>query len=212
MSKEALKLTLEALEGLEALLLRMGLTHLIIYGDAEKAITALQEAMAEQPAQQQEQYIGETNVELGFYSDDASNGQQRELVGKVEMGQLVGNRPHESTSNPDTEREIAVITGVDEYGPILGWFKHWINYPVGTKLYTSPPAQQQEPVKACATGQCPCKFECDSAQCCLYTSPPASKPWVELTADEMVGLVKKYRDAPVALVAATEAKLKEKNA
>ena len=48
-----MKLALEALEGLEALLLSMGLTHLIVYGDAEKAITNLQEALAEQPAQQE---------------------------------------------------------------------------------------------------------------------------------------------------------------
>ena len=95
----------------------------------------------EQPAQQKP-LIGETNVELGFYSNDASNGQQRELVGKVEMGQLVGNRSHESASNPDAKREIAVITGVDEYGPMLNWYTHWVNFPIGTKLYTSPPASK----------------------------------------------------------------------
>lgn len=50
---EALKLALEALEELEALLLSMGLTHLIVYGDAEKAITNLQKQLAEQPAQQE---------------------------------------------------------------------------------------------------------------------------------------------------------------
>ena len=54
MSKEVLKMALEALEGLEALLLSMGLTHLIVYGDAEKAITNLQEALAEQPAQEKD--------------------------------------------------------------------------------------------------------------------------------------------------------------
>jgi ABC-type bacteriocin/lantibiotic exporter with double-glycine peptidase domain len=42
----AAKLALEALDGLEALLLSMGLTHLIVYGDAEKAITNLQKALA----------------------------------------------------------------------------------------------------------------------------------------------------------------------
>ena len=99
------------------------------------------DALAEQPAQQKP-LIGETNVELGFYSNDASNGQQRELVGKVEMGQLVGNRSHESASNPDAKREIAVITGVDEYGPMLNWYTHWVNFPIGTKLYTSPPASK----------------------------------------------------------------------
>lgn len=35
---------------------------------------------------------------------------------------------------------------------------------------------EQEPVKACVTGQCPCKSKCDSAQHCLYTSPPPRKP------------------------------------
>lgn len=45
-NKEAMKLALEALEGLEALLLSMGLTHLIVYGDAEKAITSLSQAIA----------------------------------------------------------------------------------------------------------------------------------------------------------------------
>ncbi len=49
---EVLKLALEALEGLEALLLSMGLTHLIVYGDAEKAITNLQKELEDQPAQQ----------------------------------------------------------------------------------------------------------------------------------------------------------------
>jgi hypothetical protein len=46
MSREAMKLALEALEGLEALLLSISLTHLIVYGDAEKAITNLQKALA----------------------------------------------------------------------------------------------------------------------------------------------------------------------
>ena len=45
-----------------------------------------------QPAPVQEpvaKTFGEENVELGVYSDDANDGQQRELVGEVEMGQLV---------------------------------------------------------------------------------------------------------------------------
>ncbi len=100
----------------------------------------LEKATAPQPQPKQEpiQTTGETNVELVFYSDDASNGQQRELVGKVEMGQLVGNRPNEGACNPNSEREIAVIRGLDEYGPLLDWYRHWINFPVGTKLYTAP--------------------------------------------------------------------------
>lgn len=110
--------------------------------DEAQNLLAFVQNMPSKPAQQKP-LIGETNVELGFYSNDASNGQQRELVGKVEMGQLVGNRSHESASNPDAKREIAVITGVDEYGPMLNWYTHWVNFPIGTKLYTSPPAQRK---------------------------------------------------------------------
>lgn len=37
---------------------------------------------------------------------------------------------------------VVEITGVDEYGPMLAWSKHWSGFPVGTKLYTAPPPQQ----------------------------------------------------------------------
>jgi hypothetical protein len=35
------------------------------------------------------------------------------------------------------------IKGFDEYGPMLDWYEHWVNFPVGTKLYTTPPAAQR---------------------------------------------------------------------
>ena len=44
----------------------------------------------------------------------------------------------------------------------------------------------------------------------LYTSPPASKPWVGLTNQELIDLTAIYSGAP--LYCAIEAKLKEKNA
>lgn len=31
---------------------------------------------------------------------------------------------------------VTTITSIDECGPCLGWFEHWANYPIGTKLYT----------------------------------------------------------------------------
>ena len=45
--RQIMQQALEALEGAEALLLSMGLTHLNVYGDAEKAITALCERLAQ---------------------------------------------------------------------------------------------------------------------------------------------------------------------
>jgi hypothetical protein len=44
----------------------------------------------------------------------------------------------------------------------------------------------------------------------LYTTPQ-QRTWVELTVEEMVDLVRNYRDVPATLVGETEAKLKEKN-
>lgn len=38
------------------------------------------------------------------------------------------------------QKPAAEITGVDECGPMLGWYEHWINFPVGTRFYTTPPA------------------------------------------------------------------------
>lgn len=139
MSTEALKLALEALEA-----------HADIGIKSDKAITAIKQALASPVQEPVAQTFGEENVELGVYSGDASNGQQRELVGKVEMGQLVGDRPHKSASNPDTKGEIAVIRVVDEYGPMIDWYEHWVNFPAGTKLYTTPPAAPvHEPVAIC---------------------------------------------------------------
>ena len=36
---------------------------------------------------------------------------------------------------------VATITGLDEFGPLLGWHEHWAKFPVGTNFYTQPAAQ-----------------------------------------------------------------------
>ena len=33
---------------------------------------------------------------------------------------------------------VAQISGIDEYGPMLGWFKHWKDVAIGTRLYARP--------------------------------------------------------------------------
>lgn len=43
---------------------------------------------------------------------------------------------------PVVAAHTAKIKGFDEYGPLLEWSEHWVNFPVGTKLYTTPPAAQ----------------------------------------------------------------------
>jgi hypothetical protein len=36
---------------------------------------------------------------------------------------------------------VAILKGIDEYGPVVDWCKHWVTVPIGTKFYTTPPAQ-----------------------------------------------------------------------
>ena len=33
---------------------------------------------------------------------------------------------------------VARIEGIDEYGPRIGWFKHWTDVAIGTHLYARP--------------------------------------------------------------------------
>lgn len=37
---------------------------------------------------------------------------------------------------------VAKIIGIDEYGPMLEWSKHWVNVGVGAKLYAAAPPSQ----------------------------------------------------------------------
>lgn len=39
---------------------------------------------------------------------------------------------------------VVEITGMDEYGPLLGWHKHWANFRIGTKFYATPIAAQPD--------------------------------------------------------------------
>jgi hypothetical protein len=41
---------------------------------------------------------------------------------------------------PVVAAPAARIKGFDEYGPLLEWNKHWVNFSVGTRLYTTPAA------------------------------------------------------------------------
>lgn len=44
------------------------------------------------------------------------------------------------------DKPVCEVTGMDEYGLILGWYGHWSDVPVGTKLYARPqPAAPQVP-------------------------------------------------------------------
>jgi hypothetical protein len=42
---------------------------------------------------------------------------------------------------PTVQEPVAILKGIDEYGPVVDWYRHWVTVPIGTKFYTAPPAQ-----------------------------------------------------------------------
>lgn len=79
-----------------------------------------------------------TEQSLGLYAAQASD-----------IKDLLDKHAPDTTGNMQTrlaqvfERQaeqepVARLEGIDEYGPILGWFLHWANLPVGAKLYAAP--------------------------------------------------------------------------
>ena len=47
----------------------------------------------------------------------------------------------------ERQKPVATIAGVDEYGPMLTWNKHWLDLAVGADLYALPGAKEQEPTR-----------------------------------------------------------------
>jgi hypothetical protein len=52
-------------------------------------------------------------------------------------------------AQPAPVQPVAILKGIDEYGPVVDWYRHWVTTPIGTKFYTTPPAAPvvQEPHK-----------------------------------------------------------------
>ena len=44
------------------------------------------------------------------------------------------------------QKPVARLEGIDEYGPRLEWFSHWVNLPVGSKLYAAPQPAHVQPL------------------------------------------------------------------
>jgi hypothetical protein len=109
----------------------------------------------------------------------------------------------------------ARIKGFDEYGPLLEWNKHWVNFPVGTRLYTTPPA----PVKIGTIGHIDngkATLTASILSALQATPPAAQRTWVGLTVNERGKVYADWRwsdgrTSNLALCEAIEAKLREKN-
>ncbi len=75
------------------------------------------------------------NAGLDTNPNNTESKQQRELVSAVEMGQLLERGKDKDAGNPKTQGVI-VLTGVDEYGPLLHWHTHWVDFEDGTNFYS----------------------------------------------------------------------------
>jgi hypothetical protein len=89
------------------------------------------------------------------------------VVTKDDAGQIVAvTRQDEegrilSVVAESAQREgeaVLSLRGVDEYGPMLDWYKPWTDYKTGTKFYTAPPTPSvgvtEKLVKAIADKVC----------------------------------------------------------
>lgn len=124
MSKEALKMALGALEVATTPLAKDRQEVL-------RAITATKEALAhpEQEPVARIAELEETVRQLNHALREATEA-------PTFMGEPVSAEP------------IARIKDFDEYGPLLDWYKHWVNLQVGTRFYTTPPQpKEQEDLK-----------------------------------------------------------------
>jgi hypothetical protein len=89
-------------------------------------------------------------MELEEATPPAAQPAQQEPVARIaeleETVRQLNRALREATESPTFMGEPVVaapaarIKGFDEYGPLLEWNKHWVNFSVGTRLYTNQPA------------------------------------------------------------------------
>jgi len=197
MSKEAMKLALEALEHLQP----TALTSFYTIGNRDKAIAALREALAEQPAQQEpkidiyrsfEQWKSGNVLEHGVPRTEFYTKADLDLV---EMGWRYGYDAGRAVEQAlDKKAENARELGLD-YEPAQ---QEPVAYPEG------------DVVGPCICGSWP------GGKClkCPRITTPAQRTWVGLTDEEINKIRWDWVDSAgdyTNFANAIEAKLKEKN-
>lgn len=235
-TQEALKLALEALEGFK----NPDLSSQDSFEQCELAITAIREALAEQPAQQQCMEHGECFGGECIYpapqpaqqdqgqscycpNCEALSKELAALKAQPQEPDRVKFERHwrktrgEKKANRELPRHpLQPQTYIQDSAN-----RHWVTWQAAVRSVSPQPAQQQEPVayvyervidgfglRKDVKFLRPVEVGTD-----LYTSPPASKPWVGLT-DEEIDKTHESQvwDARRSYARAIEAKLREKNA
>lgn len=190
MSKEAMKLALEALEQIDGINTETECVTI----DVGNVITALEEALAEQPAQQQEpvvwMYVNKSTHETKF---------QKHMSDFVDHS-LWSEAP--LYGEPLANHELQCVCGAVWLGDEM------------VHLPDKRPPAQQEPVawKDRTYGNLHHQDFGNSIP--LYTSPPASKPWVGLSQQDVDIAFDDTQEGGGfnEFARAIEARLREKNA
>lgn len=82
----------------------------------------------------QEMYDAMTRYEVDVDAEAAAPARHRDMMARA-------SKYLENTLNPaqpaPSSDAVVEITGMDEYGPMLGWHKHWSSFPIGTKFYAA---------------------------------------------------------------------------
>ena len=225
MSKEAMKLALEALEwchGGEPC------------GTAE-AITALREALAEQPAQQEPEFITHIVEQSYDWSEWVCPDPKGYLMKCCDCGLVHEAEFGVVRYKSETEREDCDMVEDPNLQAVFRMRRseQWSPEDTANRAGGLPMEQpaQQDPVAWALShsrgiefnGKYPMQSSRDEANRMaqqhlgtvtvtpLYTSPPAQRTWVGLTQEEFIDFASTFEYGTGGLIRAIEAKLKEKN-
>jgi hypothetical protein len=154
----------------------------------DKAITAIKQARSA-PVQEPVAWVLLREDEDGFEPIQFYGGKEKPETAAGELKPRFTLRPvcFADTTPPaaPAPAHTVKIKGFDEYGPLLEWSEHWVNFPVGTKFFATPPAQPavQEPV-AFEVGLVEWVGNKLMATPKVTTTPPAS--WMEMVTANLV--------------------------
>jgi len=149
MSKEALKLALEEIKELVNQYVQIHKHH-----SSAKTLTILEQALAAQPAPVQPVGIKGYAMALNEVSLQLRDRYKTDLLSTPLWAEFekARNKFASSVATPPaapTVQEPVAVVGEDKHGPFVDWLgdrpSFYERNPVGTKFYTTPPAQPAVP-------------------------------------------------------------------
>ena len=112
--------------------------------DWMEAAKAVCESVVKVGHSQEEKQLVEQTPLAWMYIVDGEDEPRLHFYEPLAASNVSGITPLYTRQQPPVEQEpVSEITGMDEYGPMLGWHIPWAEFPVGTKLYTNPQPPRQ---------------------------------------------------------------------